>query len=235
MNDIDTVVILAGGLGTRLTSVVSTGPKVMAPICGKPFLTYLLEQVSSFQLSKIILCTGHLHHKVMMHFGNKFNNTPIVYAWDSDQRGTGGALRQCSVLLNDNPVLVMNGDSYCNFDFPEFEAFHAVTEAEVSMLLVPAISNTRYGLVTVDLDDKIVSFNEKQASNGPSLINAGIYIMNKSAIDSMPETSPYSLETQFFPSIANKSLYGMESEGPLVDIGTPESYLEAQSFFLQGK
>lgn len=231
MNDIETAVILAGGLGTRLSPIVSQKPKAMAPVAGKPFLTHILDQIRLFQLNEIIICTGHLHHQITEHFSDNYHGIPITYCHETVARGTGGALRNALPLIRSNPVLVMNGDSYCIFDFIEFEVFHAVTGAEVSMLLVQEECNSRSGLVNVGMDDKIISFKEKEPSISPSLINAGVYIMNKTAIRAIPGRTPYSLENEFFPSLVNKSLYGMVTESLLIDIGTPESYQNAQAFF----
>jgi len=231
MNDIQTAVILAGGFGTRLNPVVSTKPKAMAPVMGKPFLTYILDQINSFQLREVIICTGHLHHQITEHFGNHYRNINITYCNETVARGTGGAVRFALPLICHSPVLVMNGDSYCDFDLIEFEVFHAATNAEVSMLLVQADSNSGGGLVSVAVDDKVIAFKEKELSISPSLINAGVYIMNKTAIRAMPGRTPYSLENEFFPTLVNKSLYGMVTESLLIDIGTPESYQNAQAFF----
>lgn len=230
-SDIKIAVILAGGFGTRLTSVVSAKPKVMADVCGKPFLTYILKQVESFGIEEIVLCTGHLHKQILEYFGDRFNSIPITYCNESQPLGTGGALHSVLPWLSSSPVLVMNGDSFCKFDLNEFEVFHAVTESEVSMLLVEENGNSRSGLVSIALDDKITSFDEKKHCDTTSLVNAGVYIMNVDAIYDMPDKIPYSLETDFFPSIVNKGLYGMETDGPLIDIGTPESYRHAQFFF----
>lgn len=231
MNDIDTAVVLVGGFGTRLSSVISTKPKIMAPVSGKPFLSYILDQIHAFQLSKIVLCTGHLHSQISEFYGKEYRDIPITYSHETVSLGTGGAIRNALPWLGYGPFLVMNGDSYCDFDFIEFEVFHSVTNAEVSMLLVEQRQNHRGGLVTIGDDDKVLSFKEKEASIMTSLVNAGIYIMNRSAIREIPETAPYSLENEFFPAIANKSLYGMVTGNPVLDIGTPESYTSAQIYF----
>jgi NDP-sugar pyrophosphorylase family protein len=205
----------------------------MAPVKGKPFLAYILDQIASFQLNDVIICTGYLHHQITEHFGNHYRNINITYCNESVSRGTGGAVRYALPLLCHSPVLIMNGDSYCNFDLIEFEVFHAITNASVSMLLVQEDSNSRSGLVAVAVDDKVISFKEKELSIVPSLINAGVYIMNKEIIRSMPLQFPYSLENDFFPTLVNKSLYGMVADGPFIDIGTPESYQNAQAFFFR--
>lgn len=231
MSDIQTAVILAGGFGTRLSQVVSTKPKVMAPVVGKPFLTYILDQLVSFQLREVVICTGHLHNAIVEHFGNHYRSIDITYSNETVVRGTGGAVRNALPVLNSSLVLVMNGDSYCNFDMSEFEVFHAVTGADVSMLLVQEDNNVRGGLVSVAADDRVISFKEKESSAVTSLINAGVYIMDTEVIRHMPTQSPYSLENDFFPTLVNKSLYGMMSDGPFIDIGTPEAFRNAQAFF----
>lgn len=231
MSDIDTAVVLAGGFGTRLSSVVGTKPKMLAPVSGKPFLSYILDQIHSFNLKKIVLCTGYLHNQLIDYYGHEYRSIPITYCHETVALGTGGAVRNTLPWLSEGPFLIMNGDSYCDFDFIEFEVFHSVTNAEVSMLLVEERQNHRGGLVTMGDDDKVISFKEKEASVMTSLVNAGIYIMNKTVIRSIPVKTPCSLENDFFPTIINKSLYGMVTGNPMIDIGTPESYSSAQTFF----
>ncbi|MGB9105690.1 MAG: HAD-IIIA family hydrolase, partial [Terriglobales bacterium] len=115
-----TAAVLAGGLGKRLQSVISDRPKVLAPVAGRPFLAYLLEQLVQAGAGKAVICTGHLAEQVRATFGGSFGPMPLIYSQEQQPLGTAGALRQALPLLDSDPVLVLNGDSYCDVDIAAF-------------------------------------------------------------------------------------------------------------------
>ena len=226
-----TSVILAGGLGTRLRSVVSDRPKVLASVCNRPFLTFLLDQLIAAQAKEVILCTGFMADEVHNELGHRYKSLNIVHSSEPEPMGTGGALRLALPLINSDPVLIMNGDSHVNVDLTGYLEWFFERDRRATLLLVKVPDTGRYGKVIVDDNGLIAAFEEKALDAGPGWINAGIYIIKKSLVTSIPARIPYSLERQFFPHLVQKNIYGFCSNGQFIDIGTPDSYGRAQEFF----
>ncbi|MBT6229204.1 MAG: NTP transferase domain-containing protein, partial [Candidatus Scalindua sp.] len=143
-----TAVILAGGLGKRLRGVVSDRPKVLAEVNGRPFLTYLLDQLAEAGINSVILCTGYMADSISKEIGNLYNGVKITYSRENKPLGTGGALRLAVSNLNLKYVLVMNGDSYIGIDFKDFIEWHVKRGCSASIVLVTADDAGRYGSVT---------------------------------------------------------------------------------------
>lgn len=227
-----TSVILAGGLGTRLRPIVSDRPKVLASVCNRPFLTFLLDQLVSAQAKEVILCTGFMADEVHKEFGQQYKSLNIVYSSEPEPMGTGGALRLALPFIKSEPILIMNGDSHVNVDLTSYLKWFFEIDRHASLLLVKATDTGRYGKVIARDDGLIAAFEEKAFDAGPGWINAGIYIIKKSLVASIPAGIPYSLERQFFPDLVqNKNLYGFCTNGKFIDIGTPDTYCQAQKFF----
>lgn len=224
-----TAFILAGGLGTRLQSVVSDKPKPLAEVNGKPFLQLLLKQLDKSGLRRAILCTGYLASQVEETFGNKFGNLELVYSAEKERLGTAGALRNALGAMQDKVALVLNGDSYCQADLSAFYAFYEQQQAEAAMLLIKMADSERYGRVQIDNNKRVTSFVEK-GQTGSGLVNAGIYILSRNILDALPVKIPASLERDVFPDLAKQGmLSGYEAETKVfIDIGTPASYSAAQ-------
>lgn len=228
-----TSVILAGGLGTRLRPVVSDRPKVLARVNNRPFLTFLLDQLIAAQAKKVILCTGFMADAVHTELGHHYKSLDIVYSAEPEPLGTAGALRLALPLINSDPVLIMNGDSFVKVDLTAYLEWFLKQDRQASLLLVKVPDTGRYGKVVVSDDGRITAFEEKVLDYRPGWINAGVYIMQKSLVASIPAATPYSLERQFFPGLAPKNIYGFCSNGKFIDIGTPDAYRRAREFFLQ--
>ena len=226
-----TALILAGGLGTRLQSALSDRPKVLAPVAGRPFLSYLMDQLISSGFGHVILCTGYRGEQVKEAFGDNYNGLDIQYSQEPDPLGTGGALRYGLPLIVTDSAFVTNGDSYVNVNLRDFLAWHFENDLQVSLVLAYVSNTSRYGRVEVKEDGRIVKFDEKGASHGPGWVNAGVYVFNRSLIKSIPSGQSFSLEREFFPFLISKGLYGFESESAFIDIGTTESYALAEEFF----
>ena len=223
--------ILAGGLGTRLRPVVADRPKVLAEIHGRPFLSYLLDQLADAGVRYVVLCIGHLGEQVRAAFGDVYGPLRLAYSQESSPLGTAGAIRLALPLLRSDSVLIMNGDSFCEADLNAFWDFHCAKEANGSLLLTRVPDATRYGQVRVDDSGHILSFEEKGAHTGPGWINAGIYLLTKLLIRTIPPDRAVSIEREVFPSWLGSGLYGYMGGGRFLDIGTPESYALAEKFF----
>jgi len=232
LSKIDTV-ILAGGLGTRLRETVPDRPKVMAEIKGRPFLTYVLDQLNAADLKKVVVSTGYMAQYLENALGSAYKNLRILYSREEKPLGTGGALRLAKGHLNKEFVLVINGDSYFELDIPSFFETHLVKKAIISIILVAINDNKRFGSVDVDGEGRIINFAEKNGESGSGLISAGIYMMNRSVLEDIPTIIPCSLEYDFFPNRTGYGMYGYECDGRFIDIGTPESFSIAKEFLGQ--
>jgi len=234
LSDITTA-ILTGGLGTRLRSVVSDMPKVLVDICERPFLTFLMDQLVAAKARDVVLCTGHMADKINEVLGSGYKSLKIVHSREPEPLGTGGALRLALPHLNSDAVLVMNGDSFVDVDLATYTEWFFKRDRQASLLLVKVPNTARYGKVIAAEDGRLTAFAEKGLDARPGWINAGIYIMKKSLVASIPADVVFSLEREFFPSLVDKGLYGFCTNGKFIDIGTPESYRQAQEFFLDKK
>jgi D-glycero-alpha-D-manno-heptose 1-phosphate guanylyltransferase len=226
-----TAAILAGGLGTRLRTVVADRPKVMAEIHGRPFLRYLLDQLLSAGFRSAMLCTGYLGEQIADVFGNQYKDLQLSYSLESRPLGTAGALRLALPQLVSNPVLVMNGDSYCHANLRAFGRWYLERSDQAAILLTQVADSRRYGSVKLADDGTVIEFGEKLAEQRSSWINAGVYLLNPAIISSIPVDRSVSLEYDVFPGLVGQGLSGYRSEGLFLDIGTPDDFKKAQEFF----
>ncbi|MEO6872090.1 MAG: nucleotidyltransferase family protein [Chthoniobacterales bacterium] len=221
--------VLCGGLGTRLRSVLRDRPKSMAPVAGVPFLQILVGQIRAQGIREIILGTGYLAEQVEEHFGDggKFG-VAISYSREQTPLGTGGAVKLAEPKLSD-PALILNGDSYVEWQLAPMLAVAEKEEADLVMALqtVPEIS--RYGSVRLGDDSRITDFAEKGANTGAGLINAGVYLLRKKVIADLPADRPVSLEREVFPRLLSGRVFGVVSDGNFIDIGIPADLARAQT------
>jgi D-glycero-alpha-D-manno-heptose 1-phosphate guanylyltransferase len=230
MSEIE-VAVLAGGLGTRLRQVVSDRPKVLAEIHGRPFLAYLLDQLAAAGFRRVVLCTGYLWEKIYGTFGASYKSLHLFYSHEREPLGTAGGLRLALSRLQSDPVLVMNGDSYCAADLRPFFQWHCRRAARASLLLIRMAQPGRYGSVNVDNDGVVLEFREKSQKGANGWINAGVYLLSQAVLASIPQQRKVSLEYDVFPQWIGHGLCGYQTDGAFLDIGTPEDFLRADQFF----
>jgi NDP-sugar pyrophosphorylase family protein len=230
-----TAVVLAGGLGTRLRAAVADRPKALAQIANRPFLAFLLDQLDAAGVRIAVLCVGYLGGQIQKTFGNEYRGLHLTYSQEQSPLGTGGALRSALSKLTSDPVLVLNGDSYCEADLPALLDWHRKHRAEATLLLTGVPDTQRYGRVTVDAHDAVAAFEEKGNAGGPGQISAGIYAIGRRFLLAMPPTGSPSLEHDVFPAWIGRGLSGCPAGGRFLDIGTPESYAAAEEFFANGQ
>jgi len=228
-----TAVILAGGLGTRLHDVVADRPKAMAEINERPFLYYLLDQLSEADIERVVICTGYMAEMIEEFVGFSYKGLEIKYSREQKLLGTGGALKSAGKIIHTEHSIVLNGDSYIVFDFPAFMTFHSKKNANITILANTVENVSRFGVMQMREQNEIAKFVEKGEIRGRGLINAGVYLIKSSLIKKIPKKIPYSLERELFPSMVGNGLFGFETKGEFIDIGTPESYAEAGIFFDQ--
>jgi NDP-sugar pyrophosphorylase family protein len=222
-----TAVILAGGLGTRLRSVVADRPKVLAEVEGRPFVTHLLDQLADARCRRVVLCTGYLGEQVEAAIGPIYRGLRVSYSRETQPLGTGGALRLALQHIESPDLLVLNGDSYCAADLEAFAVWHARRGSAASLLLAHVADTSRYGTVVLGAHDCIERFQEKGGSSGPGWINAGIYLLQRDLLFSVPPATSVSLERELFPMWP---LHGFRAEAAFIDIGVPSDYARAGAF-----
>lgn len=232
MTDLEniTAVILAGGLGTRLREIVADRPKVLADVNGRPFLAFLLDRLADAGIRRVVLCTGYMAELVRDTFGESYRDMNLHYSQEDSPLGTGGALRLALPLISSDPVLVMNGDSFCDADLAQFARRHRAVAAQSSLALVQVEDVARYGAVAVDEPGAVKSFTEKGSRSGGGLINAGIYLLARQIIESIAPDKIVSLEREVFPGLIGKGLYGFLQSARFIDIGVPDEYRRSQTF-----
>ena len=226
-----TAVILAGGLGTRLRSIVADRPKVLVEVQGRPFLAFLLDRLSGAGIRSVVLCTGYRGEQVRAAFGDAYCDLRLVYSQESSPRGTAGALRLALPMFESDNVLVLNGDSFCEASLSDFWRWHRVRGAGATMILTQVSDASRYGRVHVDAEGRVLRFDEKDGNGGSGWINAGIYLLKREWMQTIPTGHAVSLEREIFPAWIGQGLYGYQSHGRFIDIGIPEAYVAAEQFF----
>ena len=226
-----TAAILAGGQGTRLRTAVADRQKVVASVAGRPFLMRLLDQLAGAGLRRVVICTGYKAEQVAEMAGQEYRGMSLRYSPEPAPLGTAGALRNALPLLESNPVLAMNGDSFCEADLAAFWRAHCEHGAAGSMAIREVADTRQSGRVSFDAAGVINSFVEKGASTGPGWINAGIYLLGRPLLESIPAERVVSLERETFPAWIGRGLRAFPTTGKFLDIGTPESYAAAQEMF----
>jgi NDP-sugar pyrophosphorylase family protein len=179
----------------------------------------------------VVLCTGYLGEQVRAAFGDCYGSLHLLYSQEASPLGTAGALRLALPLFDSDPVLVMNGDSFCDADLERFWEWHCARSADATLLLAEVPDTTRYGCVYVNNTGVVLGFEEKNHKGGPGWINAGVYLLTRRLLETIPENGAVSLERDMFPAWIGRRLCGYQSRGRFLDIGIPEAYAFADEFF----
>ena len=227
-------VLLAGGLGTRLRSVVASTAKPLAAVGERPFIELLVRQLQHQGIRRLVMCTGYLAQEVENELGDgrKWDVT-IEYSRESQPMGTAGAVKLAEPLLSDgSDFLVMNGDSFIEVNFQELIQFHREKNGIASLAVVRMKNTQRYGTVQMTTEGHVSGFKEKSDGDPTEFINAGIYVFNRRILDYIPDGT-ISLERDIFPSVLDQGIYALEQHGVFIDIGTPEDYARAQKLYGQ--
>lgn len=227
-------IILAGGMGTRLRSVVSDVPKCMAPVAGKPFLYYLFTTLIESGFTHIILSLGYKHEVIEEWIASSSFPIAISSVTEDTPLGTGGAVKLALSHANEEEVFILNGDSFFEVDFMDMLALHKKNRSAATLALKEMRRFDRYGVVDIEVpSNRILRFHEKQYCES-GLINGGIYLINRRELDGYPEK--FSLEKDFFEKqVSSSTLSGYISNGYFIDIGIPEDYERAQTDFKDEK
>lgn len=227
------VAVLAGGLGTRIRSVLGDVPKVLAPVNGRPFLDHLLDWLSGFGVRRIVLCLGHRAEPVLAHIAARVERDAatgleVIGLVEPEPLGTAGAIRFARPRLLSEPVLVMNGDTFLDADLSGFMAHHRGAGADLSILCAAVPSVARFGRVEIDARGYIARFAEKDpGAEHPGFINGGLYLFSQGALDDLMRRPGPSLERDVFQRLPPGSIRAETVHARFIDIGTPESLAAA--------
>ena len=220
-------VVLAGGRGERLQSVVPDLPKPMAPVGGRPFLEYILDRLVDAGVTDVIISVGYKAEVIQAHFGPAYRALQIRYSRESHPLGTGGAMALALKGEDSSPALILNGDTLVDIDYPALMAWYAQTPAQVAIVLrhVPDVS--RFGAVVL-VGERVVEFQEK-GQEGPGLVNAGVYVVRPEVFSQYGKGAHFSFETDILqPYCRELELRAFVTAGYFIDIGTPGDYERAQ-------
>ena len=228
-----TAIILAGGLGTRLRSVLPDLPKPMAPVNGRPFLEYLMDYWIRQGIDNFILSVGYMKDVIIEHFGSLYRSVPISYSIEDSPLGTGGGLLVASRNQTD-PFLVLNGDTFFEVPLSNLMGFHKENAAVCSLSLFRAGNDQRFGGIVIDESNRIISFDAGKSVSG-TLANGGVYLFSPSLMSrtSFVAGDVCSLETEFIPELLKLGVevHGSEFPGRFIDIGVPSDLARAHTFF----
>jgi D-glycero-alpha-D-manno-heptose 1-phosphate guanylyltransferase len=226
-----TAIVLAGGLGTRLRSVVPDLPKPMAPIKGRPFLEYQLDYWIAQGVDRFVLSLGYRHEVIVEHFGNSYQGVKLDYVVEQTPLGTGGGLvLAAEKVADDTPFLLLNGDTYFAVDLKILDTFSRTTDADWCFSLFRTDEEGRYMGMDVSPRGQINSLNSGTGQRG-RLANGGVYWVRSRALLDRPFASgqKISLEDDIFPALmaSGQRMFGVEFPGAFIDIGVPDDYRRA--------
>jgi mannose-1-phosphate guanylyltransferase len=211
-------------------------PKPVLPLAGRPHIAYLIDWLVRYGVDDVVVASGHLAEGMRGALAELEPGVDIRFAEEPDARGTAGAIRFAEEMLGER-FLVLNGDVLCDLDLTALIDQHERTGAQATIALYPVEDPSGYGLVRRREDGEITEFLEKPEPEeiDTDEINAGAYLLERSALDQIPSEQAVSIEREVFPRLIGEGLYGIRLDGYWIDIGTPERYLEANWDILEGR
>ncbi|MBX3166255.1 MAG: NDP-sugar synthase [Candidatus Eremiobacteraeota bacterium] len=217
------VVVLVGGSGSRLWPLTEERPKPLLPVLGRPMLDWVLAPLNQPFVGRITLAVGYKAEA----FQGYESFRPIQVVAEEFPRGTGGALRALQPDIQ-GPVLVLNGDTFLEFELSAFWEQHRTQNPHLSMAVCRVENAGRYGRVVLDEEGAVRAFLEKDSTfSGAAWINAGAYLFSPEAWSELPDKPAYSLEQEVFPHWVGERFRTWKCAGRFSDVGTHEAYLEA--------
>lgn len=220
-------VVLAGGFGTRLRSVINDVPKPMAPVRNRPFLEYILNWLSEYSIRRIVISTGFKAESISSYFGQDFHGIAIEYAREEKPLGTGGGIMNSLTHVQEDNIIIINGDTYFPVDLDALMSCHRMSGVAVTIAIKKMTDAGRYGTVIMNKDNGIVQFHEKSFHEG-GLINGGVYVIKKSFLKEMDLQESFSFEKDVLERYADGTFAkGLIFDYPFIDIGIPEDYIKA--------
>ena len=218
-------VLLAGGLGTRLQSVVNDRPKPMALIEEKPFMEYVVRELSRHGITKIVFAVGYKGSMVEEYFGDGSRfGIDASYAYEEMLLGTAGAIKNAGAWITDDYFFVLNADTFYQIDYGRLVEIRREKNLDMALMLRKVADVSRYGQAVLE-DGRLIGFNEKTSEQKAGTINGGVYFLKKELLEEIPE-GKVSLELEMIPRWLKegKALGGIVNDGYFIDIGIPEDY-----------
>lgn len=222
-------IILAGGLGTRLQSVVADVPKCMAPIKGIPFINYVITHLQKNGIKQFVFSLGYKSEIIIDHLDKNYPHISKTYVVEKEQLGTGGAITEACKYVSEKNVVIVNGDTLFNIDLDKMIGFHRNHAADCTIALKLLPNCSRYGTVVINSQSLVKAFNEKKES-GQGYINGGIYVLDVNSFlnDSLPVQ--FSFEKDWLQkNFGVKKIYGVKNNRYFIDIGIPEDFEKANA------
>lgn len=231
---IHSAIILSGGFGTRLRHVVSDVPKPMAPVAGRPFLAWLIDALAAKGISSVTLCTGYKSEVIEEYFKDEYltprgNRISIKYSREDEPLGTGGAALKALRISGGGDCLLLNGDTFFDFDLSELCRRHKESGAVLTLALRKVADASRYGSVELGDGGRIGRIAEKSSDGRPGLINGGVYLVSPGLADLPLPEGTFSFEREVLEKLcSSQPFYGLASDGFFIDIGIESDYRAAQ-------
>jgi len=230
--------ILAGGFGTRLRPLSCTRPKLMFPIANRMLLDWVMEGLSKEGVTKVVLAVNYMADAIRREFGTSKYGMEVVYSHEKKPLGTGGPIKKAEKILNedDDPFFVLNGDIISSISYSELYRMHKTLGGKGTISLHEVEDPTRFGVVELGSKNQIRRFVEKpKREDAPSnLVNAGVYALDQSVFDLIPQGKKVSIEREVFPVMAARGqLWGYRFQGFWVDTGKPDDYFLANKLMLE--
>jgi mannose-1-phosphate guanylyltransferase len=222
-------VVMAGGEGTRLRPLTERTPKPMLPLLDRPLLAYTFDHLARHGVARVVLSCGYLPTQIEEHFGAKYEGLALEYRLEPEPLGTGGAIRFGAHGIH-GTFLALNGDSLREADLSRLVDLHRERDALATILLTPVENPSRYGVVELEPDGRVTRFVEKPppGESDSNLINAGVYVLEPEVLELVPPGRMVSVEREVFPRLVEQGrCYALADDAYWLDVGTPESYLEA--------
>ncbi|CAI8265746.1 MAG: UTP--glucose-1-phosphate uridylyltransferase [Methanobacteriota archaeon] len=222
------VIVLAGGFGSRLAPWTSHVPKPLLPMLDKTLVERVLDLLPIDEVDRVIIAAGYRVNDIKNYFDSLKLPFEIIVQPEKEPLGTGGAIANCKDFITDT-FLVINGDLITSVDIKSLVNEHKKAGVLATISLFEVEDPTRFGVVKLTNEDKIIQFQEKPTLEEAfsNLINAGTYVLEPEIFDIMP-SGAHSMERDVFTKIAPLGeMLGFEFDGYFVDAGTPPSWLES--------
>ena len=219
-------IILAGGFGTRLKSLMPNIPKTLAPINNSPFLDYLFNYLIQQNIKKVILSVFYQYELIKKQYNFKYKNLDILYSIDSTALGTGGAIQKALEISKSDDIFVINGDTFFNIDLDQLFNEHKNKKNDITIALKPMNNFDRYGIIETDINGQILKLKEKQYCDYGK-IDGGIYLINRSIFNLFESRKKFSFNDFIMNNLNNLRTGSLLCDELFIDIGTPEDLEKA--------
>jgi D-glycero-alpha-D-manno-heptose 1-phosphate guanylyltransferase len=227
--EIKEAIILAGGLGTRLKSVLPDLPKCMAPVNGKPFLSYIIDYYLQQGTERFIFSLGYKHAVISEWVKKQYPSLKVEFVIENEPLGTGGAIQYAVEKAKGKDILILNGDTFFEVTLQALSDYHKRSGSACTLSLKPMKNFERYGVIEMEEDGRIKSFKEKKYYT-EGLINAGVYVLNTGRFRQQRRPAKFSFEKDYLElSFSSMPMYGFVQDGYFIDIGIPEDFERAQT------